>query len=190
MIKQYNDFKKEKSSTVREILPAGGYVAKIINAKVENYKWGDVLVMAYDITEGEYTGFFASDYENNPNEDKRWRGTLRLTIPNDDNDKKNAWRKRAFNNFVSCLEDSNPGYSWDWDETKLKNKAIGVLVREREWEYNGNTGWTTEASGTATTDAIRDGKYRTPKPFALRRDTPATPTFTDLGEDDGGELPF
>ncbi len=190
MIKQYNDFKKEKLGTPREILPAGGYVGKIISAKAESYDWGDVLVMAYDITEGEFTNFFRRDYDNNPNEDKKWRGTLRLNIPTDSSDEKNSWRKRAFNNFIACVEESNPGFAWKWDEKDLKNKAIGVLVREREWEMNGNTGWTTEASGTATVDAIREGKFKVPKPYALKKTETAAPSFAPAAVEDDGELPF
>lgn len=190
MIKKYNDFKAEKVGAPREILPAGGYVGKIISAKVESYDWGDVLILAYDITEGEFTGFFKRDFDNNPNEDKKWRGTLRLNIPTDSAEQKNGWRKRTFNNFVACLEDSNSGYHWDWDETKLKGKLLGILVREREWEMNGNTGWTTEASGTATVDAIREGKFRTPKPYALRKTETAVaaPSFAPAADD--SDLPF
>lgn len=192
MIKKYNDFKSEKNSAPREILPAGGYVSKIISAKVESYDWGDVLILAYDITEGEFANFFRRDYDNNPNEDKKWRGTLRLNIPNDSNDQKNEWRKRTFNNFVACVEESNDGYHWDWDETKLKNKAIGILVRDREWEMNGNTGWTTEACNAASVEQIREGKYRTPKPYALRKKAEtAVQSFLSTGEiADDGDLPF
>ena len=189
MIKKYNDFKAEKSGSPREILPAGGYVGKIISAKVESYDWGDVLVLAYDITEGEYANFFKRDFDNNTNEDKKWRGTFRLNIPTDSNDQRNDWRKRSFNNFVACLEDSNSGYHWDWDETKIKGKMLGILVRDREWEMNGNTGWTTEACNAATVDAIREGKFRTPKPYALRNKETA-PAQTAAAVEDDSDLPF
>lgn len=188
MIKKYNDFKAEKVGAPREILPAGGYVAKIMSAKVESFAWGDVLVMAFDITEGDFANFFKRDFDNNPNEDKRWRGTLRMNIPNDSADQQNEWRKRAFNNLIACLEESNPGYHWDWDETKLKGKALGILVREREWEMNGNTGWTTEASGAASVDAIRGGKFRIPKPRALKKSETAAAAFPQAADDT--DLPF
>ena len=35
----------------RKPLPAGGYVAKILNAKVEEYSWGEVLVISFDIAQ-------------------------------------------------------------------------------------------------------------------------------------------
>ena len=65
---------------------------------------------------------------------------------------------------------------------------LGILVRDREWEMNGNTGWTTEACNAATVDAIREGKFRTPKPYALRNKETA-PAQAVAVEDDS-DLPF
>lgn len=191
MITKYNNFKSEKMSGPREILPAGGYVGKIMSTRVEDYNWGSVLILAYDIIEGEYAGFWKRDFDNNPNEDKKWRGTLRMTIPDDSGTTENGWRQRAFNNMVACFEDSNSGFHWDWDEQKLKGKAVGILVREREWEMNGNTGWTTEASSVTTVDAIRNGKFRIPKPKKLQNhaETAEAPAAYASVED-VGELPF
>ncbi len=190
MIKKYNGYKAEKTSGPREILPAGGYVGKIINAKVESYTWGERLAIAYDVVEGEYAGFFKKDFDGNPNEDKKWRGTLRLTIPTDAADQQNDWNRRRFNNFTACLEESNSGYHWDWDETKLRGLGIGVLVREKEWEMNGNTGWTTEACDTACIEAIRAGKFRVPKPYALKHKAEDTAPATPAAVEDDSELPF
>lgn len=192
MIKKYEGFKAERTGGPREILPAGGYVAKILAAKQETYSNGNtVLVISFDISEGEYAGFFKRDWENNPNEDKRWRGNVRINIPKDDGTDSDAWTKRTFNNFAASLEESNLGYSWDWDETKLKGKAIGVLFRNREWEYNGSTGWTTEASNVTSVDAIHEGKFRVPKDRPLKNKPEqgfGAPVFTEA--EDAGELPF
>lgn len=194
MIKQYKGFKAEKTSGPREILPAGGYVAKIVSAKVESYTWGDRLAVAYDVAEGEYAGFFKRDYDNNPNEDKKWRGVFRLTIPTDSEDQQNKWSRRRFNNFTACLEESNPNYHWDWNEEKLRGLMVGILVRDREWEMNGNTGWTTEACDAACIEAIRAGKFRTPKAFPLKNkpvveaDYAAAQTAAPVEDD--SDLPF
>ena len=76
-MKKYSDFKAERSSSGRETLPAGGYVCKILSAKVESNDWGDTLVIAHDVCEGDYAGIFQRDFSNNDREDKRWRGTYR-----------------------------------------------------------------------------------------------------------------
>lgn len=192
-MKPYSGYQAKKSSSSRETLPAGGYVAKIVSARVDETKFGDKLIVAFDIAEGDYRGFFQKDFDNNPVEDKKWRGVLRLNIPADDGSERDEWRKRTFNNFAFALEDSNKGYSWDWDETKLKGKLFGVLFRNKEWAFNGRSGWTTEACNATDVKSIRDGKFKTPKDKALdggARFSEAAPPAT--GGDDPGtdDLPF
>ena len=188
-MKRY-DVKPEKPSGGRKTLPAGGYVCSIMNAKVESNDWGDTLVIAHDVCEGEFSGIFKRDYENNPNEDKKWRGTFRLKLPKDDGTEQDGWKKRSLSNFLWALEQSNPGFAFDWDEKKLKGKKIGLLYRNKEWEYNGRSGWTTEAAGTESIDNIREGKFRAlkDKPLA-NKPMVAEPTFEELDDSSEG-LPF
>lgn len=194
MIRAYSGYKAERSGGAREKLPAGGYVGKVLNAKVQHYDWGDVLVLVFDIAEGEYTGFFHTDFENNTNEDKKWRGTYRLNIPKDNGDEKDAWSKRTFNNAVWAFEESNAGYAWDWEENKLKNKTVGLLYRDREWEINGNTGWTTECCALTSAEDIRSGNFKMPNPKALpeKPNTSSSVNWTSFapGEIDDAKLPF
>ena len=188
MIKQYNGYEAKQSKS-REVLPAGGYVAKIASAKIESYDWGDRLVIAFDIAEGDYRGFFKQDYDSNPNEDKKWRGVIRFGIPADDGSDSDAWKKRQMNNLAGALEESNEGYVWDWDESKLKGKLLGVLFRNKEWEMNGRTGWTTEACATIDVKAIREDKFKTPKDKPLNNSpAPAAPAYNEA--EDTGDLPF
>lgn len=186
-MKKY-DVKPERAASGRETLPAGGYVCQIVSAKVESNDWGDTLVIAHDVCEGEYTGVFKKDYEANTREDKKWRGTFRLRLPKDDGTEQDSWKKRSLSNFLWALEESNPGFAFDWDEKKLKGKRIGFLYRNKEWEMGDRHGWTTEAAGTESVDNIREGKFRVPKDKPLPA-KPATPVFTDEGGDDG-DLPF
>ena len=188
-MKKYNDVKAEKPMSGRETLPAGGYVCSIMNAKVESNDWGETLVIAHDVCEGEFEGIFKRDYENNPNEDKKWRGTFRLRLPKDDGSEYDVFKKKSLGNFIWAIEQSNPGYAWAWDEKTLKGKKIGLIYRNKEWEYNGRSGWTTEAAGTESIDNIRDGKFRAlkDKPLANK---PSAPVFTEDESDLGGELPF
>ena len=191
MIKSYNGFKPERT-TARETLPAGGYVAKIMDATVINYDWGDKLKVDFDIAEGEYKGFFATDYRNNTNDDKKWRGTYRINIPNESNQYFDSQRK-SFNNFIACLEETNNGFHWAWDETALKGKGIGVLFRNKEWEYNGSTGWTTECCAVTTAKDIREGNFKLPKDKPLKaKETASATSFSNAftAVDDDSDLPF
>lgn len=161
-MKPYSGYKAEVS-TPREILPAGGYVAKILNANEIQYSWGNILLISFDICEGEKAGFFKQDYNQQIQEDKKWRGTYRLRVPKDDGSEQDGWTKKTFNRAMGAIEESNPGYHWDWNENTLNEKMVGVLFRNREWEMNGNTGWTTECCALAVAEDIRSGRYKTPK---------------------------
>lgn len=187
-MKKYDDVKAEKAFSGRETLPAGGYVCQIQGARVESSEWGDTLIIAHDVCEGEYEGIFKRDYDNNDRDDKKWRGIFRLRLPKDDGSEQDSWKKRSLGNTIWALEQSNPGLTWDWDEKKLKGKKIGLLYRNKEWEYNGRSGWTTEAISAESIDNIREGKFRVPKDKALPV-KPTAPVFTEDVEDDG-ELPF
>lgn len=192
MIKKYNDAKAEKSGGAKAILLAGGYVCKIVGAKIESTNWGDKLVLAIDVAEGDYKDFFQKDFDANTAEDKKWRGTYRLNIPADDGSENDGYAKKRFNNFIYALEDSNTGYSFDWDEKKLKGKIIGVVYRNKEWEFSGRTGWTTEAGAIYDAASIREGKYKplADKPLANNPAAPATSAFTAPAVVDDGDLPF
>lgn len=73
-MKQFSGYEAKKAVT-RENLPVGGYVAKILNAEEMSYSWGAVLLISFDIAEGQYKDFFANDYKGQDREDKKWRGT-------------------------------------------------------------------------------------------------------------------
>ena len=191
-MKAFYGFKAEKASSGREILPAGAYVCEIKSVKEEensgSYGTASFLSLAIEIVEGDYAGFWKKDFDGNDREDKKWRGIYRLSIPKDDGSEKDGWTKRTFGNFIYAVQESNPGYTWNWDEKTLKGKKVGVLYRNKEWEYNGRSGWTTEAAGSAPIEDVRKGvcKPLKDKPLANR---PQTATVAET-VDDEGDLPF
>ncbi len=188
-MKKYSDVKAERPSGGREMLPAGGYVCDILSARVESGEWGDTLIIAHDVAEGDYKGIFKRDYDNNTREDKKWRGTFRIRLPKDDGTEQDAWKKRSLGNFIWAIEESNPGYTWNWDEKTLKGKKLGLLYRNKEWQMGDRTGWTTEAISSTSVDDIREGKFRIPKDKPLANKVVAdAPVFTE--DVDDGELPF
>ena len=184
------DVEIKRSVSGNDPLPVGGYVAKIMNAEVKEYNWGDVLVVSFDIAEGEYKDFFANQYKANTNEDKKWKGNFRINVPQEGN----QWfdsQKRTFGNAIACIEESNSGYHWDWDEAKLKGKLVGVLFRNFEWEVNGNTGWSTECGTFVSVDDIRNGNFRQMKNRPLKnKPVEAKPTVADFEEILDEDLPF
>lgn len=190
-MKQFSGYEAKKAAT-KENLPVGGYVAKILAAEEVTYSWGSVLLISFDIAEGQYKDFFANDYKNQDREDKKWRGTYRLRVPNDDGSEQDGWSKKSFNNAMYCIEDGNPGYHWNWNETTLKGKSVGVLFRNKEWEKDGKTGWFTECCALACVGDIRDGNFKMPKDKPLKVATASNSgTFYEVGGSiSNGDLPF
>ena len=92
-MKAFSGFAPEKPSS-RKQLPVGGYIAKILDAEEVTYDWGSVLLISFDIAEGDYMNFFEKDYDAQQSEDKKWRGTYRLNIPKDDGSEKDGWATR------------------------------------------------------------------------------------------------
>lgn len=191
-MRAFKGYEAKKQGSAREILPAGGYVAKILNAEEKRYDWGDVLLISFDISEGEHSGFFNKDYQENTNEDKKWRGTYRLNIPKDDGSERDGWTKNTFGGAMWAVEESNQGYTWNWDEKSLKGKTVGVLFRNKEWEMNENTGWTTECCKLESADDIRNGKFRMPKDKPLKnKSTNNSSDFVpNIKVDDDEKLPW
>lgn len=179
--KSYDKTQRTQSNTAGQ-LPVGGYVCKIISAKEESYSWGSKLAVAFDISEGDFKGYFDEQYKSNPYEDKKWKGVLRITVPTDDGTEQAERDARKFKNFICDIEDSNNGYSWDWDEAKLKGKTIGILFNEGE--YNGHR--YTKAYQSATADNIRNGKFKIWQPELKEQTAP----IENNTEDDDDDLPF
>jgi hypothetical protein len=190
-MKPFNGYEAKRTST-REQLPIGGYIARILNAEEVTYSWGSVLLISFDVAEGAYKDFFKKDYEGQNSEDKKWRGTYRLNVPKDDGSEKDGWTKRTFGNAIWCIEDANPGYHWDWNESGLKGKTVGVLFRNEEWEYNGQTGWSTKCCAFAAVGDIRDGSFKMPKDKPLKnKAADSTPAIPDMKEETyNGSLPW
>lgn len=190
MIPRYNGAQAQRM-TSGAALPAGGYVAQIQSAHVENYTWGNMLVIAYDVAEGEHKGHFRKQFDENTDPNRKWKGTFRLTIPNE-NSKYFSSEKRTFNNFIFALEQSNPGFHFDWEEQHLKGKFFGALVRNKEFlSDKGEKISTTECGGCTDIQSIRDGSFTPLKDKLLKEDALLAQTASaidDVIDDD--DLPF
>ncbi len=162
VIKNFQPKKRE----VLSALPAGGYVAKIKGARVDDYSWGSVLVVAFDIAEGDYAGYFDKKYKSSTFEGKKWQGTMRLIVP-DESSKYYTSNLSALEGFIWSVENSNNGYAWNWNESSLVGKMVGIIFREKEYDFDGRTGWTTECTFTTDVSSIRNGDFKIPKPKAL-----------------------
>lgn len=177
-MKKLNGYDKAQAYSDQEKLPVGGYILKILDVKYQENDWGDVIILSFDIEEGEYKGFFAANYKAQTQEDKKWKGTYRLRVPKDDGSEQDNWTMRRFKTVISNFEESNSGYHWNWDEQTLKGKMIGALFNNKEYEFDGRHGFFTNCHSLVTVEKIRSGKFDIPADTLLKVGTQNEPQPT------------
>lgn len=140
------NFKPAYNSGERLTLPAGVYEGHIINTRIEENKGTQTLILQVEIDKGEYAGFYRKQYEsqNGSQFSIRYKGVYRVQLPDGQDEQHDNWRQHQLEGLAWALQDGNPGYKWDWDETRLKGLKCGLNVREREYYVNGKFGTTTE----------------------------------------------
>lgn len=117
-------------------LPIGAYECKIVNA-VENYNEQSgktTLKVMVDIADnGEFDSYFKKRYDSNTAVDRKWdnNATKYLTFEGEN--------VAFFKGFITCVENSNPGYKWDWEEQKLRDKKIAGVFQYEEYEKQDGT---------------------------------------------------
>ena len=116
-------------------LPIGAYECVIKDARInKNEETGkETFKVSIDIATGEYKDYFLKRFENNTNGNKKWdNNAVRYLAYQGDN-------ASYFKGFITCVESSNTGYTWDWDETKLKGKKICGVFQYEEYEKQDGT---------------------------------------------------
>lgn len=201
--KGFDDAKKRAAYKGSEKLPQGGYVAKIKEVRCEEGKDdnSDMIVLAYDIAEGDYKDFFQKQFDNNTQEDKKWKGRTTIYVPKDDGSEKDGWTQTAFARWTNAFEESNKGYTWDWDEKKWKGKMIGLIYGEVGTVIDGKPIKYTECRFPENVENIRSGNYKIPafktkKGYDEARDKAADEernsdkSFMNIPDSISEELPF
>lgn len=169
VIENWNEIKEKGSNKMLEI---GGYVCKI--KSVKNNEEKKYLEIEYDIAGGENKDFF----ENIFTQYGFWSGKCYVSY----NDKMLG----NFKHFVSCIEKSNQGFTWNWDETTLVNKLIGFTITQEEYRNkNGEIKFRYKVKNFYTSEDIMNNKFKMPEKIYLIEDDSA------IAEDDSDEsLPF
>lgn len=194
-MRKLNGYEKASAYTSQERLPVGGYVLKIMDVKYQENEWGDVIVLSFDIEEGEQKGFFMENWKSQTGEDKKWKGTYRMRVPADDGSEQDEWKMRRFKTDITNFEESNSGYHWNWDEQTLKGKLIGALFNNKEYEVNGRHGFFTNCHSLVTAEKIRSGKFEIPADTLLQKESkpqgqPVGNGFMTIPDGVDEELPF
>lgn len=181
-------------------LPVGGYVLKITAVRYEEGENGnsDKIVVAFDVAEGDYAGFFKNKFDSNQNEDKKWKGTTSVYVPKEDGSEQDEWTTQKLKAFTDALEDSNGKYKWDWEESKWKGLLIGGVFGEVFTVIEGKQVRFTTFKFPASVENIRKGEFRIPKvqykngasANAVDMSTAASEDFMQIPAGAEEEIPF
>lgn len=150
-----------------------------------------------EVVEGEYKDYYAKKFEADKanNENAKWKGVVKINIPKEDGSEQDDWTIKSFNSNILAIEASNPGYTFDWDEDKLDGKKVGLVLRKKEWCFNGRNGFYSEPFKFISLDDIKAGKFREPKAKLLPEGTISTSSdainnFVSVDENSPEEVPF
>lgn len=138
-MKPIKDFDKIEAKGMDDFkaLPIGAYECKIINA-VENrndQSGKTTLKVMIDIANGEFKDYFKKRYDSNTAIDRKWdnNATKYLSFEGENTS--------YFKGFITCVENSNVGYKWNWEESTLRDKKIvGVFQYEQYKKQDGSKG--------------------------------------------------
>ena len=189
----YQGFEAKESKQFLDVPPVGVYEAQILNVRYikaddeENYLKRDYIELYIDITDGEYKGRYMAlwnDQKEKWGDNASYKGIFRL-IPYKEGD--DLWRKSAFEGALWCVQESNDGYHWDWDETKLAKKKVGINVRERLYTYKDKNRTTTEIGKLESLKDVKAGKCKLMKANDRRKDKSGSDStdgsdFTDVSK--------
>ena len=148
-----------KQPTQFDILPAGGYIAKIID--VDDRKWAGHSEPAHlimmDIAEGEHKDIYR---KNNMGTDReRW---LTYWFAEPDNNSP-EWLLSKVGGIQTSLAESNDRVNLS-DPHAWKGKYVGVVVGDEEAESQSGTVYTRPyVSYVCSAERIRTGNFKVPK---------------------------
>lgn len=183
-MKKISGYDKIQESGSFKKLPVGGYVVKILSAIDVPEK--EYLRLSFDIAEGPNKGFFAEEYKNDTREGKKWPNAGTFV---------RSYKEKALpmmKGFTTAVEKSNKNYTWNFDESTLKGKLVGLVIGEEEFvNSSGKMRTRTYVNAVRSVDVIRKGEFEVPelkKLDATKTTSPASKPaepFVNPFENDG-----
>ena len=181
-------------------LPIGAYECVIRKAEVytnpNNGK--ESFKVQVDIASGEYKGYFQQRYDNDTRSDKTWdnNSTRYLAFQGDN--------VSYFKGFITCVENSNAGYTWNWDEETLTGKKICGVYQYEEYErQDGTKGVKVRLNKFRSLDKMKDievsdsvkltnGSYMSIDDYNERKSVATAEEIfgSSIVETDTGDIPF
>ena len=172
MIKKFEGYDDIQVYEGSASVEPGGYELKIIGAKVEQFTSCEILKVGFDIVNDEkFAGFYNNKFKAAKAQDPnaKWSGVFDVFIPKDDGSEKDGYTKTAFKRFITSVEKSNEGYSWNWDEKSLKGKTFGgVFSREQFRTKDGKLSFAVKCRFPRSIESIRSSNFTIPEDKLLK----------------------
>jgi len=138
-----------------EVLELGGHACIIRSAdKYTGQTGNESLRIQVDIdTTDKQAGFFQKQFDNDTRTDKKWsNGATKYYSLKEEN-------LSMLKAFITAVENSNNGFKFDMDETKLKGKKIaGVFGWEEYEKQDGTVGVATKLTQIRSLDKLNEIK--------------------------------
>ena len=148
-------------------LPAGGYICRIIKARLTQSSNGLPMVEAlFDICDGEYANYFGDKHKQNmmknPQAEYPRGGRIKIVAVDE-----NGHTKGTFKRFNTSVEHSNDIAELPRDTTAylnaLSGKLVGVIFGREEFQgTDGKMHWATKPRWYRSVDDIEKGTYEVP----------------------------
>lgn len=174
-------------------LPAGGYICRIIKARMTQSSKGLPMVEAlFDICDGEYANYFNEKYKanlmKNPQSEYPNNGRAKVVAVNED-----GTTKATFKGFVTSIENSNDLTMPRNDEafiSALSGKLIGVIFGREEFQgTDGKTHWATKPRWYRSVADIQSGNFDVPKDTYINKSSAYNNTATVADSLFGSDIP-
>lgn len=184
-----NGFEARESTGSSRKLPAGGYICRIMDAKMQNAQSSGLpmVVVQFDICEGEYNNFYHDKYKTDIGfrPSAKYQGIAR--IPAVDAEGK---ARKGFNSFCGAVEKSN-GIKLPTEDTAflnmLKNKTVGIIFGREEVEFSdGRVAMITKPKFYRSVQAIESGEFEVPDDQLLAPSVPMSDIASDVSDLFGG----
>lgn len=193
------DYDKVQVGGGGKVLPPGGYVCRILKAKLTHTKDANLPMVEaiIDIVDGDYEQFFTKKYEENKKQhgkDAKFPNNAILRVVAVDSE---GNTRKNFKSFCTAIEESNqmevPKDNDDAFIKAIQGKEIGVLFGREQFESrDGKLLWSTKPRWYRSVESILNMDYETPADVFLENSYPVAsdanlPDNFSAAEDD---IPF
>lgn len=137
MLKKPNNYDEVELNSEFTPIELGGHkgVIKGVEEYTSEYSGNTSLKVSVDTTKDDkQPEYFTELYRNDERDDKKW-STSAIKYVSLKEDKNCV---RMLKGFITAVENSNPGFTYDWnkDIDQLKGKLVGLVFGLEEYEDN------------------------------------------------------